>query len=207
MNDLNQLEIRSESLFKDAVLSLAEAKSMEIIAEAGRKRAEELETAYKLAEASDYETVKAKYSLESNKEFMAVSGQVRHELLQYRDELVHGFFEDVREKLYAFVESAAYPAYLAGLLQAHTAMASGGGPLTVWLRGADLPLAETLKSVCPTASFEADAGIRLGGLKVGDGKRLFDETMDEKLRGEMERFTLSGHMRVPDAAGMPAQTK
>ncbi len=196
MSDFNQLEMRRGSLFKDAVLSLAEARSMEIIAEAGKKRAEELELAYKLAESADYAAVREKYYQESEKEFMAVASQVRQELLVYRSELVDSLFQAAKEQLLAFTQTAEYPAWLAGLLKAHLELAAAGRPLTLRLRPADMPHKEALLRLLPQAQVLADKSIRLGGLKIDDGRVLFDETLDEKLRAEQERFYMSGHMAV-----------
>ncbi|MDL2253636.1 V-type proton ATPase subunit E [Ruminococcaceae bacterium OttesenSCG-928-I18] len=196
MNDFNQMELRRETIFKDSVLSLAEAQSMEIIAEAGKKRAEELEQAYKLSGNADYDTVKEKYFQESNKEFTAVASQARQELLQFREELVEGMFAEVREKLQQFTQSGDYAIWLAVQLKKHAAMAEGGKPLTVYLREADRGEQEALSRVMPAAGFDTDEDILLGGLKVSDGHVLFDETLDEKLREEQQRFYESGEMRL-----------
>ena len=196
MSDFNQLEMRRDSVFKEAVLSLAEARSMEIIAEAGKKRAEELEQAYKMAESADYAQVKEQYYKESEKEFMSVASQARQDLLSYRQELAESLFAEAAKKLAEFTKSEEYPAWLAGRLRAHASLAESGRPLTVRLRGADLALKDRLANEWPGLSFAEDATIRLGGLKVDDGKVLFDETIDEKLREEQERFYESGRMRV-----------
>lgn len=188
MRPFNQMELNMETIFKDSVLSLAEAQSMEIIAEAGRKRARELDDAQRHAANAEYEVVKEQYRQERNKEFTSVAAGVRRELLAYREELVDGMFKKVEERLVAFRQSEGYTPWAVKALLRHKGLVETGASLTVYLRSGDEALKEALSKEIEGLSFETDGDIRLGGIKISDGHRLFDETLDGRLREEKERF-------------------
>lgn len=195
--DINQIELSRETIFKDAVLSQAEAKSMEIIAEAGKKRAEVLEEAYKLCERADYDTIKAHMAQENEREFATVAGEARRELLHHREKLVEELFGEVEQNLTAFTRDARYPAWVAARAVKHADMAAGGAALAVLVRPADVELlSAALQKALPGCVVRPDEDILLGGCKVSDGRRLQDETLDDALRQARETFYFSGRMRM-----------
>ncbi len=223
MTDFDRLQTRQGVLFKDAVLGLAEDKSLAIIAQAGEKRANELEEAYKQTAGADYCSVKERYVKENEKEFMAVATAARRELLQERGALVEELFEAVEEKLAAFTKTSAYASFLTSLLQSGaddigqpmqngvagriTGFISGllsrvvqeecdKEAITVHLRPQDNQYIEALRANLPAARFVEDKSIRLGGLKVDDGHIMFDETLDRRLAEAKNRFFESGRMSV-----------
>ncbi len=224
MTDFDRLQVQKGVLFKDAVLGLAETKSLSIISEAGKKRATDLEEAYKLAANSDYEVVKNRYIKENEKQFMSVSTTARREILEERQKLVQELFLAVEDKLQTFTKSNAYPAFLTSLLQGGAAdighdtpddvpsriagflggllsRVAGGNEedkptLTVHLRPADQKYTTILQSILPSATFVEDKSIRLGGLKVDDGHIMFDESLDRRLEDAKNRFYESGRMTV-----------
>lgn len=168
----DQVALNRETAFRDAVLSQAEAKSMEIIAEAGKKRAKALEEAYQQCEQSDYDVLKRKMDAEKEKEFTVVAGQAKQELLRHREALVDGLFAEVEQRLEAFREGGDYAAWVEARAAKHREL---GGALTVLVRSADLGLETGLQKVLPGCAVQADETIRLGGCKVSDGRVLFDE--------------------------------
>ena len=196
MSFFNKLELRREGAFIDAMMNLAEAQGAEIIAAAEKKRAEELEQANGQAKKAEYEVVKGKYVSESNQEFTAVAFQARQELLQYREELVAEMFDEVKENLRQFTKEAGYDAWLAERLEKHAELMESGKPLVVYLKKEDMAHKEALGRVLPGVQFAEDEDILLGGLKVSDGRVLFDETLDERLREEQQKFYESGAMRL-----------
>lgn len=204
MSDFNRMEISRETIFKESVLSLAETRGMEIVAEAGKKRAYDLEQAYKQsAQKADYDTVRSKYALASEKEFATIASHARRELLTFRHGLVEDFFARAEEKLRAFAESAAYGPWLAASLKKHTDMIETGDAV-VSLRPADEGRKQDLQALFPTLQFESDGSIALGGLKVRGGRILFDETLDAALHAERMAFYESGKMRLQAVETAPA---
>ncbi len=192
MEDINQLELHRETLFKDAVLNAAETKGMEIIAEAQTKSAEELAKARKLGAHADHDAILARVSRETEKDYSLHAQQERRKLLSYRGELVDQLFSDVEKRLAAFTETKEYDAWLLSRAERHAEL----GPGVVWLaRGADIGRLEKAAKKAG-AGLEEDASIRLGGIRLRSGARLYDETFDAALRAERERFTIESGLSI-----------
>lgn len=192
MKDFNQLELKRETLFKDAVLNAAEMQGMEIIAQAQRESVKTLQEAQAACQQVDRGSVQATLERDSRRQESAVMQQARQGLLRHRSQLVDALFAQVEEKLAAFVDGKDYAAWLEKKLGQRTKGAADGAGLTVWLRPADMKLEKVVKKVLPGAQVQADADIRIGGVRVSDGYILYDDTLDDALRAEQEAFTKSG---------------
>lgn len=182
------VEARRETIFKDAVLSAAETQRMEIIGDAQRQSNETLQAARAACGQADEKLLLAAMDQAAEKEHSAAVQAARRQLLQHRAQLVDGLFEEVEERLAAFAKSKKYPGWLAARLKARAPALEKGAQPVICLRKEDEKHGAALKKALPKARLQQDAGIRLGGLKVSDGKRLYDETLDAALAEEMERF-------------------
>lgn len=194
--NLNQMEMERENVFKDAVLNAAEAKAMEIVAEAAQKREAEIRRAHLRIKETDHNLMEANMKRKAEREFSAIAQQAKKELLEHRAQLVNSLFADVEAKLEAFVQSDAYPEFLCARLQQHTSDFDPAISLTVYLRAQDMEHAKMLKKVVPGCSVQENRDIRFGGLKVADGHRLYDETLDAALEAEREAFYASGELML-----------
>lgn len=196
MNDNMNLELKRETIFQDAVLSQAEARGMEIIAEAGQNRAKELQEAYQSCVEADYDLVKARMKQKNQHSVAAYTQKARRQLLQMRAEKVDEMFALVQKRLEEFAQSGEYPAYLRGLLEKHAGLPGGGKQPTVYLRAEDEAHKTALARVWPSARFEVSPRVVLGGLAVEKGNVLYDETLDEKLEEQRRLFCASGRLSI-----------
>lgn len=124
----------------------------------------------------------------------AAKQQNLQRMLVYRKQLVNGLFEEAKEALTDFTATPAYEALLCAVLGAHAARAEEG--CTVYLRGADAPHRAAISKVLPSARFEEDASIALGGAKLRCGRVLFDETLDERLLAQRNAFLARCNLHV-----------
>ena len=185
--DNKQPELRKETLFKNSILSSAEAKSMSIIAEAERKRQEDLEAVRLSCEKADQELIAARYMRGFEKELSAQTQQARKELLLFRAQLAEELFATVEQQLQAFAQGPDYKAWLTARLKKY-AQLSAEKELTLYLHKQDLPLAEELAAQLHQSNVQETTDIQIGGFKISDGHRLFDETLDAGLALEKEKF-------------------
>ncbi len=116
--DFNAIEVRRESIFKDAVLNAAQSKGMAIIAEAQQKSSRELAQAKALCEEADHEFVSRSHAREAEKEHSAALQAARAALLEQRAKLVDELFEDIRAALAEFAAGEEYPRWLAAKAEA-----------------------------------------------------------------------------------------
>ncbi len=194
--DMVQLELKRETIFKEAVLSQAEARSMEIIAEAGRQRAKALEAAYAQCEAADPAVIGAKLAREAEQRYASIAGQAHRDLLAWREQLMAELFGEVEEKLEAFTQSEAYEGWLLQKLAAHKQFAGDGEGITLEVRREDEGLSAALQKALPKAAVHAAPDIRLGGVRIAGGHIVYNETLDAKLEDEKKAFYASGRLRL-----------
>ena len=187
-----QPELRKETLFKNSILSSAESKSMGIIAEAERKRQEELEMVRINCEKADQDLITARYMRSFEKELSAQTQQARKELLLFRAQLAEGLFADVEQQLRDFAQSPQYKTWLNARLEKYAERAKEK-ELTLYLHKQDMPLAKELMALLHQTNVQETSDIQIGGFKISDGHRLFDETLDAGLALEKENF-YSGNM-------------
>lgn len=181
-----QHEVQRENMFKDSILSSAEAKSMDIITQAERKRQEDLSAAQASCEVADYKTIAGHITRNFDRDLSAAMQQARRNLLAFRAQEVENMFGEVVAKLQAFTQSDAYMPWLQKRLRDYGALAERQ-TLTVHLRPADMHLEEQVHIAIP-CQIQQDDSIKLGGAKISDGRRLFDETLDADLATEQEKF-------------------
>lgn len=181
-------EASRESRFKDAVLSAAEARRMRIIAEAQQQSEKKLEIAQLSCQEADHDLIAAAHERDGERRHSAAIQAERAKLLQLRTELVDGVFAEAEEKLTAFTQEKGYAAWLMEKAKAHFKADGPAGHVTVYLRRQDMDQADAFKAALPGCRVQADEEIRLGGLKLSDGRVLYDETLDGALTAERERF-------------------
>ena len=196
MRDLDQIELRRETLFKDAVLNAAEMQGMEIIAQAQRESVKTLQAAQAACQQADHESVQTGLERDARRQESALMQDTRRDLLRHRTQLVDRLFAQVEEKLAAFANGKDYAAWLEKKVRQRTEGAADGAGLTVWLRPADMKLEKAVRKVLPGAQVQADADIRIGGVRVSDGYILYDDTLDDALQTEREAFTKSGYLKL-----------
>lgn len=195
--EFNQIELRRETLFKDAVLSEAEAKSMEIVAEANKTRTRELEQAQLACGTANHDVIQRRLARDNDREYSGLAQQARRDLLAFRAKLVDRVFSEVEARLVAFREGPEYDGWLtarllecsfvpgAQVLVCHTDDPSKS---VVQLRRADSAHEDTIKKALPGCTVEYTDDILLGGLRVQRGSFLFDKTLDSALETEKQRF-------------------
>ena len=95
----------------------------------------------------------------------AVIAENRRAMLDYRESCAKEVFSALPERIRAFAESAEYPKHMRKLLRrAHDAI-GGNEPMELYLREADMGLADTLRSALPELELTVLEGdFRLGGL-------------------------------------------
>lgn len=195
--DIKPLELRRETIFKDAVLSQAEAGSMELIAEAGRARAKALEDAYASCEAADPALIAKRLARQADRSVAAISGEAHRDLLAWRESLVAELFGEVEKRLAAFTGEEGYTPWLLARLKKHGDFTGpAGAGITLTLREEDKALAPALQDALPQAAVETANDIRLGGVRIANGKILWDETLDAALQAQKQAFYESGELRL-----------
>lgn len=191
------IDLKRETLFKDAVLSQAEARSMEIIAAAGRRRAEALNAARASCELADPALISARLSREARQRFAAISGEAHRELLAWREGLVADLFADVEKRLAAFTQTDEYAGWLLAKLEKHRDFTKQDGEgIFLVLREEDAPLAGKLQSALPKAEIVYALDIRLGGVRISNGKMMHNETLDAAMDDQRQAFYQSGKLRL-----------
>lgn len=194
---INAMELQRETQFADAVISAAEAKKMAIISEAQQKSGAVLQQAKKACALADERAITAKYARKAAAEEALLAADTRREVLRYRTGLVEVLFGDVEQKLKAFAKSKRYADFLLEKAQKHAPKGGKAAGITLLVRPQDLEAHQkALLAALPGAAVQADESIRLGGLKLGDGKVLHDETLDAALEEEKRRFFGSGVLRI-----------
>lgn len=98
-------------------------------------------------------------------------------------------FDKVREKLRAFTKSDAYPALVADSVRAMKEL-FGSDPAVIFVRPADLGLADAIKEVYTGCTVQTDPSIDIGGVIGVCEKRALraDDTLDKRLAGQSEWF-------------------
>ena len=179
-------------VFLDAVQALANEACDKIDRETESVRAQRLQAleseAKKRSEAfAAYEI--SRIDADFNREISDLEEASRKRLTERRDALEAQVFDRVRARLARFTASDAYRTFLEASAKKAVA-AVGGGDVTVYLREADLPLADAVLAACSgKARIEADSSIALGGLKVRSGAGLLaDDTLDARVETQKARF-------------------
>lgn len=184
MQDLNTGE-RYED-FEREIIDAAEREAAALITGAQREKAMILRAAKhsvaqstydKLSESAEHWRFGAKATETQN---------ARRNLLLYREELTKKLADKVRVRLISFAKSAEYEKYLSKTLDANADLLNLSG-IVVSCREADLPIVEKLLAKY-TATAELSSDITLGGLRISNGHKIYDETMDAALVYEQERF-------------------
>ena len=95
----------------------------------------------------------------------SVLAENRRAMLDYRESCAKEVFAAMPERIRAFTESADYPAHLVKLLRRAYDAIGGNAPMQLYLREADMALAEQLKESLPDVELTVLEGdFRYGGL-------------------------------------------
>jgi vacuolar-type H+-ATPase subunit E/Vma4 len=188
--DFKPMELHPGAGFKDAVLSAAEARKVQMISTAQQESTRQLNEARRHCEEADPAQVNARYAGETRRRQSASTQAARKDLLARRAQLVDEMFGEIERRLSDFAQSEAYPAWLAARLAGYAAVLSKGdaGDIVVWLRKADAPHQTAAEKALPGCRVALNESIALGGAKIQAARRLYDETLDAALRREREQF-------------------
>ena len=115
--------------------------------------------------------------------------EVRKKLFLKRDEIKTSVFDQARQQLVAFTETADYPSFLTRCMQSILTEFPDTQGAVVFLRTCDLQYSDTIShAVQISCSFTADDTIQLGGLKVRLGDIIADDTLDTRLASQSQWF-------------------
>ncbi len=180
------------NVFLDAVQSLANEECEKIDRETESVRAQRLEALEQ--EAKTRSEAYAAYEIsrinaDFNREISDLEEASRKRLTERRTALETQVFDRVCERLRQFTASDGYRAFLQSSAK-KAVQAVGGKTATVYLRAEDLSFADAVLAACGAdVTVEADASIRLGGLKVRSGEGLLaDDTLDARVETQKARF-------------------
>lgn len=199
--DFNQIEMRRETIFKDAVLSAAEARSVEIISGAQQQAAKQLAEAQAACKLADHDAIAATLAMDTEREHSAAMQAARQDLLRHRVELVDGLFGEVEQRLATFAQGKDYEGWLVKKIKNEAKNAQKSDEYVVFVREDDIKHKDKLAKALPGARVEVDDTIRLGGAKLKAGRVMYDLTMDAMLEDERERFTQTSGLLLSDEAG------
>lgn len=187
--DINQNELRQVTLFKDSVLSAADARRMDIITQAQQDSDKTLADAQAQCQLADHESVTQRMALDTERQTSAATQAARRQLLAAREKLVEDMFRQVEARLLDFTRDEKYGDWLAEKLAARPF--EKGAAVTIALRGADMAHAKRLEKALPGSKVAQDDSIRLGGFTATDGRVRYDDTLDTLLAAEKEDFYLN----------------
>ena len=89
----------------------------------------------------------------------------RRAMLDYRESCAKDVFSALPERIRAFTESAEYPGHMVKLLRRARAAIGGSAPMELYLREADMGLADSLCAALPDTQLTVlEGGFKLGGL-------------------------------------------
>ena len=95
----------------------------------------------------------------------SVLAENRRAMLDYRESCAKDVFGALPERIRTFTESAEYPAHMVKLLRRAYDAIGGNAPMQLYLREADMGLAEQLKEALPNVDLTVMEGdFRYGGL-------------------------------------------
>lgn len=125
--------------------------------------------------------------------------EAQREILVCRNKLIEKVFEQTREKLLRFTESAEYKIYLIKCLEkaAKTFLCKDA---EVSVRAQDMEFEEDILKATDAASVSVDKSNKLGGFKIINNKNglLLDETLDSDLIEQRQYFYQICGMTVTD---------
>lgn len=115
--------------------------------------------------------------------------EVRKKLFLKRDEIKTSVFNQAKQQLSAFTETADYPSFLIRCMQTILSEFPDAQSAVVFLRTCDLQYSDTIsRAVQVPCTFTADDTIQLGGLKVRLGDIIADDTLDTRLASQSQWF-------------------
>ncbi len=192
------------SKFIQAINKDAEERRARILAESEAFNKAELEKAETEALTDAYHLIQqeiSKMRTGIRRELSQKELKLHRAALLKRSEITKDVFDEAAKEVEAFTRTDAYPLFLEGLAKDAAALFPKTG-VTLYLRKADLPLAEKL---CPLfeggCQVKADDSIRLGGLRIEC--RAFglmaDETLDTRLDSQHVWFAEHSGLSVEPA--------
>lgn len=191
-----QAQLRQISLFKDSVLSAADATRIEIIAKAQRESDETLENARTFCKLAEHDSVEQRLSASTQRKAAAQGQNARKQLFALRQKLVDDLFLQAEEKLAQFAKSPNYATWLCKKLEDAKTAFGKDEAFCVMLCPKDTALQDMVLQTCPKCSIKTDEGILLGGLKCSGKNLLFDYTLDFALKAEKENFYITSGLTL-----------
>lgn len=195
MKDALQAELGRETRFIEAVIASAHSKAAELVDAANRRRENDLVIARAQCDLADHDAIEKEYARETQRGFAAAELGYKQKLLEYRSQLAEEVFTAVRDKLKDFAASSKYAAWLSGKVAAYAKQIKGKGAV-LFLCGQDLALEDSLRAALPECEVQQSADIVLGGFKLVQGNRLFDETLDAALEEQKKNFAANSRLAV-----------
>jgi vacuolar-type H+-ATPase subunit E/Vma4 len=183
-----------------SILAQAKQESNEIIAQANQIRESEIRVFEDQIITDMFGNVQrrtATLRADSIKAISKAQSEARRGLLHRREELATMVMCAVWTRLFEYSKTPAYAeAMKAGM--ASLADKYDHSTSTVYLREADIELADTVKALLPGSAVEIDPAIKAGGWRLENtaSRILIDETLDNRLATEKSWFLLHSGLRI-----------
>ena len=170
----------------------AQADELERLAQQRSSSAEKLRAELAEREAlSELAAQKSRLTARISKELSRVDAETKRAVLAHRKELIEQFFEQTRQELCAFAQSAEYGEWLARAVK--RAFAELGENAVISAAPRDI---ERVKALA--ANVTADGSVMIGGIRAQNaaGTLSGDYTLDSALEEEKRAFSQQSQLRL-----------
>lgn len=196
---MRKTENKNLSEFIRAINADADRACENIKNEADKEKREKLGNAAKLFESDCAEKIrKAEKSLQSenNKAITELENKLRDELIQKRDSIRSDVFVKVETKLKSFVKTDEYKDFLLKSA-AEIGRTVKGENLVIFVRSEDVAMSDEIeKASGRKCEVKPDSSIVLGGLKASTDIQAADDTLDRRLKNEIEWFVDNSDLKI-----------
>lgn len=187
---MNESEKLAE--FEQVIFAQARRQAEEILAQANEKKDKILSQARAEAKheeeillENDARTIRSKAQMESAK----ASLEATRDVIRYRQKLVNGMFEKVKEQLEKFTKSNKYSDYIVQEANSQSELIKDKAQLVV--RAEDEEIAKkSAEKINYPVEVKTDAKIKLGGfmLILPESNLMIDKTFDNSVKEQKQRF-------------------
>jgi len=186
------------SKFIDAINKEARERREQILLDAKEYSDRELESAEQEVLADAYELIQKETALMRNEVGRDLSRRTiegRKELIHKREQMTQQIFERAASKLSQFTQTPEYKDFL-------IKTAIGGAKalseqITVYLRECDMVFKNAISDKLDCTLIAAE-DIKIGGLRLSDGKVFVDQTLDARLEEQHKRFVETSGLILTD---------
>ena len=196
-------EKTKESKFLSAINQYAEKQKALINSEVERYKEQKIQQATEAGIKDAYELIQREIADRKTAliaEFSAKEAELRRELFSERARIESGVFDLAEKKLF---EYTATPEYKESVVASARSIREhvGSAQCVVYIREADMPLAEAIGNELPDAEIIAHGDIRIGGVKAycAESGLLLDCTLDSALKAQREWFIENSGLEVVKA--------